>query len=41
MGSNSISPKTLSDEYKPRSSLCTYAFHRTDSKDPNIHVLDG
>ena len=28
-------------EYKPRSSLCTHAFHRTDSKDPDIHVLDG
>ena len=25
---------------KPRSSLCTHAFHRTDSKDPDIHVLD-
>ena len=43
MGSNSIPPKTLSDEsiYKPRSSLCTHAFHRTDSKDPDVHVLDG
>ena len=28
-------------EYKLRSSLCTYAFHRTDSKYPDIHVLDG
>ena len=27
--------------YKPRSSLCTHAFHCTDSKDPDIHVLDG
>ena len=27
--------------YKPRSSLCTHAFHRTDSKDPDVHVLDG
>ena len=27
-------------EYKPRSSLCTHAFHRTDSKDPNIDVLE-
>ena len=26
-------------EYKPRSSLCTHAFHRTDSKDPDVHVL--
>ena len=28
-------------EYKPRSSLCTHAFHCTDSKDPDVHVLDG
>ena len=28
-------------EYKPRSSLCTHAFHHTDSIDPDIHVLDG
>ena len=28
-------------EYKPRSSLSTHAFHHTDSKDPDIHVLDG
>ena len=28
-------------EYKPRSSLCTHAFHRTDSKDPDVHVVDG
>ena len=28
-------------EYKPRSSLCTHAFHLTDSKDPDVHVLDG
>ena len=28
-------------EYKPRSSLCTHAFHSRDSKDPDIHVLDG
>ena len=27
--------------YKPRSSLCTHAFHHTGSKDPDIHVLDG
>ena len=27
-------------EYKPRSSLCTHAFHGTDSKDPDVHVLD-
>ena len=23
------------------SSLCIHAFHRTDSKDPDVHVLDG
>ena len=28
-------------EYKPRSSLCTHAFHRTDWKDPDVHILDG
>ena len=28
-------------EYKPRSSSWTHVFHRTDSKDPDIHVLDG
>ena len=28
-------------EYKPRSSLCTHAFHRTDSKDHDVHVLEG
>ena len=28
-------------EYKLRSSLCTHAFYRSDSKDPDIHVLDG
>ena len=28
-------------EYRPRSSLCAHAFHLTDSKDPDIHVLDG
>ena len=27
--------------YKPRSSLCTHAFHLTDSKYPDIHFLDG
>ena len=38
MGSNSIPPKTPSDEsIKPRSSLCIHAFHRTDSKDPGVH----
>ena len=28
-------------QYKPRFSLCTHAFHCTDSKDPDIHVLDS
>ena len=28
-------------EFKPRCSLCTHAFHHTDSKDPDICVLDG
>ena len=41
MGSDSIPPQTLSEEYIPRSSLCTHAFYRTDSKDPDILVLDG
>ena len=27
-------------ECKPRSSLCTHAFHYTSWKDPDIHVLD-
>ena len=26
--------------YEPRPSLCTIAFHHTDCKDPDIHVLD-
>ena len=26
---------------KPRSNLCTPAFHRSDSRDPDVHVLDG
>ena len=28
-------------EYKPKSSLCTHAFHCKESKDPDIQVLDG
>ena len=27
-------------EYRPWSSPCWHAFHHTDSKDPDIHVLD-
>ena len=39
---NSIPPKTPSDEsINPGSSLYIHAFHRTDSKDPDVHVLDG
>ena len=38
-GSDSIPWNSFCWEYKPRSSLCTHAFHRRDSKDPDIHVL--
>ena len=41
MVSDSISPQTFSGEFQPRSCLCTYAFHRRDFKDPDIHALDG
>ena len=42
MGSNSIPPKTLSDESINRALVCAHMhFHRTDSKDPDVHVLDG
>ena len=35
-------PQTLSDEStNTRSSLCIHAVHSTDSKDPDIHVLEG
>ena len=37
MASDSISPKTLSDASVTQG----HAFHRTDSNDPAIHVLDG
>ena len=41
MVSDSIPPKKLLDEpLKLRSGLCTHAFHRTDSKDPDIYILD-
>ena len=33
-------PKSFGWAYKPRSGLRTHAFHRTDSKHPDIHVLD-
>ena len=42
MGSDSFSPQnSFGLEYKTSSNLRTHAFHRTDSKDPDIHVLDG
>ena len=42
MGSNSIPPKTLSDESINGGLVCAHMrFHRTDSKDPDVHVLDG
>ena len=34
-------PNSFGWECKPRSSLCTHAFHHMDSKDPDIYVLDG
>ena len=34
-------PKTFGWEYRPTSSLCTHAFHHTDSKNLDIYVLDG
>ena len=43
MGSNSIPPKTPSDESINRGLVCTHMHftQNTDSKDPDIHVLDG
>ena len=42
MGSNSIPPKTLLDESINRGLVCaSHAFHCADSKDPDVHVLDG
>ena len=41
MGSDSIPKNSLGWEYKPRSNLCTHAFHRANSKDPDIQVLGG
>ena len=42
MGSNSIPPRTLSDESINRGLVCAHMHSITrDSKDPNIHVLDG
>ena len=33
--------KTLLGESKNQGLVCTHAFHRMDSKDTDIHVLDG
>ena len=41
MGSDSFPPKLVQMRvYTLRSSLCTRAFHGTDSQDPDVHVLD-
>ena len=40
-GLDSIPQNSFGLERKPRSSLCTHTFHRTDSKEPDMHVLDG
>ena len=39
-GSDSITYNSFGWQYKPKTCLCTHAFHHTDSKDPNIHILD-
>ena len=41
VGSDSAPWNSFGWEYKPRSSLCTHAVHRTDSNYPGIYVLDG
>ena len=41
MGSDSIPYNSFGREYKPGSGLCTHAFYNSDSKDPDIHVVDG
>ena len=38
MGSDSIPQNSFGLEYKARSSLCSYAFHRRNSKNPDVHV---
>ena len=40
MGSDSYPPNSFRLKYKLRCSLCTQAFHCTDSKDHDIHILD-
>ena len=41
MGSNSIPPKTLLDGSINRGLVCAHMHFITDSKDPDVHVLDG
>ena len=41
MGPDSILKKLFRIRVYSRSSLCTHAFHCTDSKDLDIYVLDG
>ena len=42
MGSNSIPPKTPSDESINRGLVCAYMhFIARTQKDPDVHVLDG
>ena len=38
--SDSTSCSSFGWEFKPKFDRCTSAFHRRDSKDPDIHVLD-
>ena len=40
MGSDSIPQNIFQIRVQLRSSLCTDAFHCTDSKDPDVHVQD-
>ena len=41
MGSDSVPQNSFGWEYKLRSGLHTHAFHHADSKDADIHPLDG
>ena len=41
MGSNSIPPKTLSDESINQGLVCAHMHFIAESKDPDVHVLDG
>ena len=40
MGSDSI-PQKLSDESVNRGLVCAHMLSISDSKDPDVHVLDG